>query len=87
MDLWSVDVWQVRQESEDEFLKLLRERSVGGDRIFRDRHEARKYWVPRHWESQGQFEDWHKEFAELSAEMVEAATTHPMTLVKDDEDD
>ena len=82
MDLWSVDVWLVRPGAE-----LPRVRSIGGDRIFRDRHEARKYWAPRHWESQGQFDDWHREFAKLSAEMVEAVTTHPMTLVEDDEDE
>jgi hypothetical protein len=81
MDLWSVDQWQVRPEAEQEFLALLREHSVGGDRIFRDLEDPHVYWVPRHWESRAQFEDWHANFVELSEELIASVATYPMVLV------
>jgi hypothetical protein len=36
MELWTVDVCTVRPGSDKEFIRLLREHSVGGDRFFLD---------------------------------------------------
>jgi hypothetical protein len=83
MELWTVDTWRVRQGAERQFLALLSEHSVGGDSVFRDLDQPRTYWVPRRWESKSQLEEWHTSFANLSAELVEAVSTHVMSSVED----
>lgn len=80
MELWTVDTWRVRQGAERQFLALLREH--GGSRVFRDLDQPRTYWVPRRWESRRQLEDWHAKFVDLSAELVEEASSHVMSLVE-----
>ncbi len=83
MELWTVDTWRVRQGAEKDFLALLREHTVGGSRVFRDLDQPRTYWVPRRWESRSQLEDWHKEFGDLSAALVEVASMHVMSLIEE----
>jgi hypothetical protein len=83
-ELWTVDVWTVMPGSNDDFLKLLREHTVGGDRIFLDADRPRTYWFPRRWESRDQMEKWHSEFSEKAAPMVSQSATHIMRLVHDE---
>ena len=83
MELQTVDTWRVREGVEHEFLALLRKHSVGGDRVFRDLNQPRTYWAPRRWKSKSQLEDWHAEFSNLVAGLVEAASTHVMTAVEE----
>lgn len=83
MELWTVDTWQVRQGVEDEFLALLSQHSVGGDRVFRDLNQPRTYWAPRRWDSKSQLEDWHSDFSNVVAGLLETASTHVMTAVEE----
>jgi hypothetical protein len=86
MELWTVDTWRVRTGAEGEFIALLRDRSVGGTRIFRDLEEPRTYWVPRRWESRRELDDWRRVFIEDSRHLVEEVTMHFMELVEEAQD-
>lgn len=83
MELWTVDTWRVRRGAEHEFLALLRKHSVEGSRVFRDSDQPRTYWAPRRWASKSQLEDWHADFSNVVAGLVETASTHVMHLVEE----
>ena len=86
MELWTVDVCIVRPGSDEEFIRLLREHSVGGDRVFLDVEKPRTYWVPRQWASRQQLDDWHQTFSEWTAHLLENSASHVMRMVDDHDD-
>jgi hypothetical protein len=81
MELWTVDVYTVRPGSDEEFIRLLREHSVGGERCFLDVDKPCTYWVPRQWAAQQQMEDWHQSFSERTAHLLENSASHVMRMV------
>jgi hypothetical protein len=81
MELWTVDVCTVRQGSDEEFVRLIRELSADGGSVFLDVDKPRTYWVPRQWMSQQQMDDWHQELSERSAQLLETSATHVMRSV------
>jgi hypothetical protein len=83
MELWTVDVYTIRPGSEEVFIRLLREHSAGGDRVFRDVDKPRTYWFPRQWASGQQMREWHRLFSERSAHLLETSVSHVMRMVDD----
>jgi hypothetical protein len=86
MELWTVDVCTVRPGSDGEFIRLLREHSVGGDAVFLDVDKPRTYWVPRQWASRQQMDDCHQSFSERTAHLLENSASHVMRTVNDHDD-